>query len=149
MRNGLRWHFLIASAANPHQLYMESSKLGLMQFTRLCMAVSSLALAVSVTAQESPWDHLPDILAEIKEPAFPNRDFSITDYGAKADAQTDCKPAFDKAIAACVAAGGGRVVVPAGKWLTNGPLHLEQQSSSAPIRSIICPSCTHGSKAPR
>ena len=64
-------------------------------------------------------------MAQITEPVFPAKDFAITDFGAKGDGQTDCKPAFDKAIEACVKAGGGRVVVPNGKWLTNGPIHLK------------------------
>ncbi len=42
-----------------------------------------------------------------------------------ATAPTDCRPAFDQAIAACSKAGGGRVVVPAGDWLVNGPIHLK------------------------
>ena len=36
----------------------------------------------------------------------------------------DCTEAFRKAIAACNKAGGGRVVVPAGSFLT-GPIHLK------------------------
>ena len=49
-------------------------------------------------------------------------DFNVADYGAKPDG-TKCTEAFAKAIAACDAAGGGRVVVPAGTWFT-GPIHL-------------------------
>ncbi|MEX2091561.1 MAG: glycoside hydrolase family 28 protein [Pirellulales bacterium] len=78
-----------------------------------------------VAAEASGWDAVPAILAEIKPPTFPDRDFNITDYGAVGDGTTDCRPAFDKAIAACTAAGGGRVVVPAGDWLTKGPIHLK------------------------
>jgi len=37
--------------------------------------------------------------------------------------ETDCSAALTQAIAACHAAGGGRVVVPAGMFLT-GPIHL-------------------------
>ena len=69
------------------------------------------------------WDLVPDILARIQPPSFANRDFEITSYGAKGDGQTDCTEAFRQAIAACSAAGGGRVVVPAGRFLT-GPIHL-------------------------
>ena len=50
-------------------------------------------------------------------PAFPKRDFPITDYGAKPDG-SDCTAAIAAAFAACNAAGGGRVVVPDGKWTT-------------------------------
>jgi polygalacturonase len=48
----------------------------------------------------------------------------VTDHGAVGDGATDARPAFMRAIAACNAAGGGRVVVPAGRWQMNGPLHL-------------------------
>ena len=75
--------------------------------------------------QKKGWDLLPEILARIVPPTFPNRDFNVTDYGAKGDGVTDCNPAFKKAIAACTKAGGGRVVVPKGTWLSNGPIHLD------------------------
>jgi len=75
--------------------------------------------------QKKGWDLLPEILARIVPPTFPNRDFNVTDYGAKGDGVTDCNPAFRKAIAACTEAGGGRVVVPKGTWLSNGPIHLD------------------------
>jgi polygalacturonase len=66
---------------------------------------------------------VPGILARIKPPVFPDRDFAITSYGAVGDGVRDCTDAFRQAIDACVAAGGGRVVVPAGRFLT-GAIHL-------------------------
>ena len=69
------------------------------------------------------WDRVPGILARIIPPTFPARDFLITKYGARGDGTTDCSAAFAQAIAACAAAGGGRVVAPAGRFLT-GPIHL-------------------------
>src|SRR6185436_10524386 len=53
----------------------------------------------------------------------PARDFPVTDFGAKADGTTDCTDAIRQAIAACHAAGGGRVVVTGGVFLT-GAVHL-------------------------
>lgn len=53
---------------------------------------------------------------------FKDKDFSITDFGAKADGSL-CTKAFAKAMEACEQAGGGRVVVPAGKWFS-GAIHL-------------------------
>ena len=70
------------------------------------------------------WDAVPGIMAQIRPPVFRDRDFAVADYGAVGDGKADCKPAFDKAIAACHEAGGGRVVVPAGEWLLVGPIHL-------------------------
>jgi polygalacturonase len=69
------------------------------------------------------WDMVPGILARIKPPTFPNRDVDITRHGAVGDGTSDCTEAFRRAIAECAAAGGGRVVVPAGRFLT-GPIHL-------------------------
>jgi polygalacturonase len=66
---------------------------------------------------------VPQILARIVPPRFPSRDFDIASYGAKGDGPTDCTSAIREAIAACHNAGGGRVVVPAGRFLT-GPVHL-------------------------
>lgn len=56
-------------------------------------------------------------------PAIPDRDFLLTDYGATGDGRTLNTLAFQNAIHACSAAGGGRVIVPAGTWLT-GPIEL-------------------------
>ena len=50
-------------------------------------------------------------------------DFSIADYGAKSDG-SKCSAAFKAAFAAAEKAGGGRVVVPAGTWVS-GAIHLK------------------------
>jgi polygalacturonase/lysophospholipase L1-like esterase len=77
----------------------------------LVLAVGNVAVA---------WD--AGILARIKAPSFPDRDFVITRYGAKPGA--DCTGAIQAAVEACHKAGGGRVVVPAGEWLT-GAIRLK------------------------
>jgi unsaturated rhamnogalacturonyl hydrolase len=64
------------------------------------------------------------ILARIVSPRFAERDFNITDFGAVGE--SDSTEAIAKAIAACHAAGGGRVIVPPGVWLT-GPVRLLSQ----------------------
>jgi unsaturated rhamnogalacturonyl hydrolase len=85
-----------------------------------------LVLPAGVQAEDSTigWDSVPGILARIRAPQFPARDFAITDFGAEADGVTDCTAAIEKAIAACSAAGGGRVVVSGGVFLT-GAIHLK------------------------
>ena len=70
------------------------------------------------------WDDYERVLAHIKEPTFPDRDFLITDFGAQAGAQIKATAAIADAIAAAHTAGGGRVIVPAGEWLT-GAIHLK------------------------
>ncbi|MCP9236127.1 glycoside hydrolase family 28 protein [Lewinella sp. JB7] len=72
-----------------------------------------------------PWAGMADILAEIQPPRFPDRTFDITHSGAVADGRSDALPAIRRAIDSCHAAGGGRVVVPAGEFLVNGPVHLK------------------------
>jgi polygalacturonase len=74
-------------------------------------------------AAPAPWDQVPVILGRINPPTFPDRTFDIRDYGAVGDNTTDCTPAFRNAIAACNAAGGGRVLVPSGRFRT-GKIHL-------------------------
>jgi len=72
----------------------------------------------------SGWDRLPGILARIRPPRFPDRAFDVTRFGALGDGARDCTAALRQAITACHAAGGGRVLVPAGRYLT-GPVHLQ------------------------
>jgi polygalacturonase len=88
---------------------------------------SAFAWAQSTTSNatlNNAWETvLPSILNKIQPPAFPNKDFYVTNFGAVGNGTTDCSEAFAKAIQACNEAGGGRVVVPAGKFLT-GPINL-------------------------
>ncbi len=75
-------------------------------------------------AHSDPWSRVPGILRRIVPPTFPARDFPVTQYGAMGDGETDCTPAIAAAITACQAAGGGRVVVPPGVFLS-GAIHLK------------------------
>ena len=70
------------------------------------------------------WQSVAAILARIKPPKFPARDFNITAYGAVADGQSDSTEAIRRSIEACHNAGGGRVVVPAGIFST-GAIQLK------------------------
>lgn len=69
-------------------------------------------------------DVLPSILAEIEKPFFPDRDFNVVDYGAVNDGSKKATKAFNEAISAANDAGGGKVVVPSGTYLT-GAIHLK------------------------
>jgi polygalacturonase len=62
-------------------------------------------------------------MTPLAEPQIPDRRFVITDFGAVSGGQTKNTEAFARAIEACSKAGGGRVIVPAGLWLT-GPIRL-------------------------
>ncbi|MCG9972885.1 glycoside hydrolase family 28 protein [Christiangramia crocea] len=70
------------------------------------------------------WQKADAIIENITVPEFPERTFNVSDFGAVADGVTDNTEAFKKAINACNAQGGGKVLVPAGKYVT-GPIHLK------------------------
>jgi polygalacturonase len=73
---------------------------------------------------KSGWGQADKILSGIKAPQFPARDFTISDYGAVGDGQTLCTKAINEAITAANKAGGGRVVIPTGTYLT-GAIYLK------------------------
>lgn len=78
------------------------------------LILTSLAIAQGPSA--SIQDQEQAILARIKAPAFPAKDFNIVDHGAQEG--QDATAAIAAAIQACHQAGGGRVVIPKGVWLT-------------------------------
>lgn len=71
------------------------------------------------------WEHAEEIVRSIQLPRIPNRVFTITDFGAVAEA--DARPAIHAAIEAATAAGGGRVTIPPGRWRCDGPIHLQSR----------------------
>src|SRR5882757_3953765 len=73
-----------------------------------------------------PWQEMPKILARIKAPVFPSRTFNVTKFGAVGDNKKDNTNAIRDAIAACAKAGGGRVEVPAGEFIT-GAIELKSR----------------------
>lgn len=75
-------------------------------------------------AAMAPWDKADEIVENIVVPTFPDETFDVRDFGAVADGKRDNSEAFRKAIEACNAAGGGKVMVPAGVYFT-GPIHLK------------------------
>ena len=103
--------------------------------------------ATGVTASADPWQRAQAIVDRFAKPlAFRQQDFPITDFGAKpatlarikakltddtsgelqspAPGSPDAYGAIKAAIAACHAAGGGRVLIPAGNWHCGGPIVL-------------------------
>jgi polygalacturonase len=94
------------------------------------------------------WDTVyPQILARIKPPTFPKKDFNITKYGAKEGIANDSSAAIAAAIAACNKAGGGRVVIPAGEFLT-GALHLKSNVNLYLAKGTTLKFSTDASKYP-
>jgi polygalacturonase len=62
-------------------------------------------------------------------PSFHRRRFDIVDFGAVAGGTTKNTAAFARAVAAAKQAGGGQIVVPAGRWLT-GPIQITDDGGS-------------------
>jgi len=88
--------------------------------------VSIAALAHVAQASESAEPKLPFPMTVPTAPVFPARTFDIRKHGAVAGGEKLNTQAIAAAIAACVKADGGRVLVPAGVWLT-GPVHLRSK----------------------
>lgn len=86
-------------------------------------ALAALA-AMAARAADDPWAALPAILQRIKAPKFPGKLFHVKQFGGIPDGKTDCTVAFRNTIEEAAKAGGGRVVVPAGVFLT-GAIHLK------------------------
>jgi polygalacturonase len=76
----------------------------------------ALGLAIPAFGYDTP-------SSDTKPPQFPDREFNILKFGAVEGGKKDSTEAVRKAIEAC-AAGGGRVVVPEGVFLT-GAIHLK------------------------
>jgi len=88
-------------------------------------AASLLAVRAGAnTSSAEAWARAADIARNVRAPTFPARPFDITRYGARPDATTHNTKAIADAIEACAKAGGGRVLVPAGRFLT-GAIHLQ------------------------
>lgn len=108
--------------------HFSQSWLSFLAAISLCAAfiVSGVGQATKMKPQPATtgWSQVPAILSRIKAPTFPNRDLKITDFGALADGKADNTEAIRKAIEACNKAGGGRVVVAGGVFLT-GAVHLK------------------------
>ncbi|WP_405381034.1 glycoside hydrolase family 28 protein [Maribacter sp. LLG6340-A2] len=98
------------------------------QLKLLIAALCSIAFFQSCAEKEKkisdPWVGMAEILDNVQPPTFKGQIFNIMDFGAIPDSTTLNTTAFQKAIAECSSSGGGKVVVPKGKFLT-GPIHLD------------------------
>jgi polygalacturonase len=86
-------------------------------------ALAGAALVGAGGHAQDAWGRAAHIVASVRPPKFPSCTFPITEYGARGDGGRLATDAIARAIAACAAAGGGRVLVPAGRFLT-GAVHL-------------------------
>lgn len=98
-----------------------------MRIHRITVAflVAFVACQAQVPSNQTvDWTTAAQIVERVQPPTFPAKDFEITRFGAIADGSTDNTDAFRRAVDSCSASGGGRVVVPAGVFVT-GPIHLK------------------------
>lgn len=109
-------------------------------FSTFTLSSFLLILSFSAGAQikDLAWytANAPFKMPTVKVPVFADTAFSIKDFGGVNDGQTLNTVAFEKTIAACSAAGGGKVVVPAGLWLT-GPIQLKSNINLEVQRGAI------------
>ncbi|WP_205499973.1 glycoside hydrolase family 28 protein [Rufibacter psychrotolerans] len=86
-----------------------------------------LAVALLAAFRTAP-DPKEAILQRIKPPVIPNRQFNITQFKSASANGTNWKPAFDKAMQQAKKSKGGRIVVPAGTYKINGPIHFQSNT---------------------
>jgi len=63
------------------------------------------------------------LMPQVQEPQIPTHTARITDFGAVSGGQVLCTAAISTGIDALTAQGGGKLIIPAGLWLT-GPIVL-------------------------
>ncbi len=75
--------------------------------------VGAAVMPAEIAPIQAPFD-----MSAVKRPQFPERSYNITDFGAVEGGETLCRDAIQAAIDKASADGGGKVLIPAGKWLT-------------------------------
>lgn len=85
----------------------------------------AVILCVGQPAFADDWSLAGRIVDDIRLPEIPVGEYPITEFGATSDA--DARPAIMAAIEAAAKAGGGRVLVPEGAWLSKGPVVLQSR----------------------
>jgi len=100
----------------------------LKQWSRLVAVAFVVLLSFSSSTCQQP-DAIAPIIApfempQLERPAIPQREFDIRDFGASEGGIVKNTEAIRHTIESAAKAGGGIVVVPAGRWLT-GAIHLD------------------------
>ncbi|OBQ52219.1 glycoside hydrolase family 28 protein [Tamlana sp. s12] len=98
-------------------------------YSILCLAFFSFSMQSCKVekkekAKADAFIEADNIIKSIKVLEFPDKNFNIVDYGAVSDGKTLNTEAIAKAINACNEAGGGKVIIPTGDFLT-GPIELK------------------------
>lgn len=90
----------------------------------VCILIVMLLPWVSLASTEDDWKLAETIVSSIQSPNIPSVTFSIDDNSRTRKAAREI---IQKTIDKASQSGGGVVVVPKGKWLVNGPLHLKSK----------------------
>ena len=94
----------------------------------LFVLINIILIYQVILSEENPYkkyiENLPFDMPEIKPPIFPDYTINIKDFNAIGDGKTLCTKAFSDSIESLSTKGGGKLIVPAGVWLT-GPIELK------------------------
>lgn len=90
------------------------------------MVVLTISCSKKTTSvsESDPWRRMEFIIKNLPKTNFQDKTYNINDFGAVADGKTLNTQAFQKAIQTCASNGGGKVLIPNGKYVT-GAIHLE------------------------
>lgn len=95
---------------------------------KLFLTLLSICLAASTFAADRDYSdlykNLPFKMEKVKIATFPNRTVSLSDYKIKGDGKTKHTKTIQTAIDELASKGGGKLIVPAGTWVT-GPITLK------------------------
>jgi glycosyl hydrolase family 28/pectate lyase-like protein len=108
----------------------------------LGIAASSAALPVGAAAQHYPSFGTSAGLGDASKTEAANHVVNILDFGAVGDGRTLCTAGIQGAINACAAAGGGKVFVPPGKYLTS-PIFLKSNLEFEVLAGATLLGCTN------
>ena len=94
----------------------------------LCVTYSKTSICQESARQLEPqfidFNELPFEMSPVVPPTFPDKTFDIRQYGAREGGSFKNTLAIAATIEACYNAGGGKVLIPEGVWLT-GPIHFK------------------------
>ena len=65
------------------------------------------------------------IIENIQRTSFKLKEYNVLDFGARGDGVFDNSKAINEAITTCSREGGGKVIIPGGKYLSKGPINLK------------------------
>ncbi|MDT0602509.1 glycoside hydrolase family 28 protein [Thalassotalea castellviae] len=88
-------------------------------------ANNDISKNIQKSASKNDWAMMDNIIANIQLPNIKSQAFTISDFGATPGGEKDARSAILATIAYAVKQGGGKVVIPQGVWLTNGPIVLQ------------------------